>query len=55
MINNYTLELADVLAVLNSYAGPSLHVLQWISETRDELIQLAQQNQDISLFTRDRT
>ena len=55
MINNYTLELAEVLAVLDDYAGPDLHVLQWIAEARDELIRLAQQNQDISLFNRDRT
>lgn len=55
MITTYTLELATVLQVLDSYSGPDLHVAQWIEQAREQLVALAEQNQDISVFNKDRT
>lgn len=53
MINNYILELDQVLVLLDSYSGPDLHVLQWNQHVREQLVLLAKQNQHHTLFKAD--
>lgn len=53
MIHTYTLELNQVLEILDSYAGPNLEVLQWTLEVRARVIQAAKHQTLSTLFEQD--